>query len=145
MGKGEAACGPREVLVFARAKGKNKVGMDEISVVGLQKAKISKEAEVKSPLKPKQVSNEKDVVRLLDLGQSKDKKPKEKGRWKQLAREKGLAGTKLKIAQEDGIGTKRHGKIDKLEIEVERKRKKNCKDGFICDVLMSDETAVVTK
>ena len=44
VGKGEAACGPQEVLVFARAKGKNKVGMDEISIVGLQKAKISKEA-----------------------------------------------------------------------------------------------------
>ena len=79
------------------------------------------------------------------MGQSKDKKLKEKGRWKQLAREKGLAGTKLKIAHEDRIGTKRHGKIEKLEIDVERKRKKNCKDGFICDVLMSDETAVVTK
>ena len=65
LGKGDVAREQRKVQDVAKAKGKNKICGDEISVVGLQKGrKKGDESEVTSPLKPKQDTREEDVVGL---------------------------------------------------------------------------------
>ena len=61
---------------IAKAKGKNKICGDEISVVGLQKGrKKGDESEVTSPLKPKRDISEEGVVGYMDVGQSEEKRP----------------------------------------------------------------------
>ena len=87
LGKGDVACEQGKVQDIAKAKGKNKICGDEISVVGLQKGrKKGDESEVTSPLKPKHDISEEDVVGYIDMGQSEEKKPNARGSWKKLAK-----------------------------------------------------------
>ena len=60
----------------------------------------------------------------LDMGYNKDIRPKAKGKWNKLAREKGLVGDAIMTGQEGGIGFKRVGELENLEAEEDRKTKR---------------------
>nr|POE68439.1 hypothetical protein CFP56_20747 [Quercus suber] len=147
MGKGDVAREQRKTLDIAKVKGKNKIYVDETSVVGLPKeGKKGKETEVRSPLKPKQVTSEEVVVGFLDVGQNEEKKPNGKGSWKKLARAQGPAEGGAATAQkEEEVGKKRPRKIEKQEAEGVRKTKKKCEDASNGDVLMIDEMTMAAR
>ena len=111
-GEGEQVRASQQVLNFEQAKGKEKVGTDANSAVGL-----SEEHEVTSPLKPKQSIKAESEMGYLDMRQCKEKKPKSKGRLKKLARERGPQGDAVMLDHEGEIGLKRKGKLETLEEE----------------------------
>ena len=85
----------------AKAKGKNKICGDEISIVGLQKGrKKGDELEVTSQLKPKGDKSEEAIVGYMDVGQSEEKKPNARGSWKKVARAQGLIDSNA-VAQKE--------------------------------------------
>ena len=144
MGKGDVAHEQRKVQDVAKAKGKNKICVDEISVVGLQKGrKKGDESEVTSPLKPKQDTREEDVMGYMDVGLSEGKKSTARGSWKKLARAQGLTEKGNTATQkEEEVGTKRPRKIEKQNAEEVRKNKKKREEAPDSVALMTVETAV---
>ena len=144
LGKGDVAREQGKVQDVAKAKGKNKICGDEISVVGLQEGrKKGDESEVTSLLKPKKDTREEDVVGYMDVGLSEGKMSTARGSWKKLARAQGLAKKGNAIAQkEEEVGTKRPRIIEKQNTEEVRKNKKKHEEAPDSVVLMIVETAV---
>ena len=130
----------------AKAKGKNKICGDEISIVGLQKGrKKGDESEVTSPLKPKGDKSEEAVMGYMDVGQSEERKPNARGSWKKIARAQGLTDSNAVAQKEEEVGTKRSRKIEKQEAEEVRKNKKKREEAPDSDLLMTIETAVIAR
>ena len=121
----------RKVLYFEAAKENGKVGGDTNSAVGQQQQRRMEEVEVTSPVKPNINSLANGSIGLFDLGQSKEKKMKGKGRWKKLAREQNPKADAMMIAQESGAGDKRMGKIETIKAEEDRILKKTRETGKV--------------
>ena len=105
------------------------------------------EVEVTSLIKPNIDSLADGSIGLLDLGQSKEKKMKGKGRCKKLVREQNLKADAMMTTQESRAGDKRMGKIETLEAEGDRILKKTPETSKVPthnDKLLS-ETTVVAK
>ena len=79
----------RKVLNFEIVRNEDETPKNGHSVVGLQKENMLEEPEVTSLIKPNMDSSAHDEEGYLDMGY---KRPKAKGRWKKLAREKGPVG-----------------------------------------------------
>ena len=82
------------------------------------------EPKVTSPIKPNMDSSTHNEEGNLDMGYNKDMRPKAKGRWKKLAREKGPVGEVIMMGQKKGIGFKWLGDLEDLEVEEDRKTKR---------------------
>ena len=138
-GEGEQVRASQQVLNFEQAKGKEKVGTDANSAVGSQLVGLSEEHEVTSPLKPKQSTKAESEMGYLDMGQCKEKKHKSKGRLKKLVREKGPPGDVVMLDHEGEIGLKHKGKLETLEEEEDRKRKRKCVEVITSYILVPAE------
>ena len=136
---------PRKSSVLALAKGKEKVNRYENSVVGQQKSKEREEHEVTSPIKPNLISSAEDVVGFLDMGHSKENKPKTKAKWKKLPREQGPADDMDMTNQGNGLGTKRVSGIEALEVKENRVTKKTHEEFLFSDGQQTMETIMVAK
>ena len=82
----------RKVLKFEIVRNECETPKNGHSVVGLQKENMLEEPEVTSLIKPNMDSSAHNEEGYLDMGYNKDMRPKVKGRWKKLAREKGPVG-----------------------------------------------------
>ena len=114
----------RKVLNFEIVRNEDETPKNGHSVVGLQKENMLEEPEVTSPTKPNMGSSAHDDEGYLDMGYNKDMRPKAKGRWKKLAKEKGPVGDAIMMGQEKGIGFKRVRELEDLEAEEDRKTKR---------------------
>lgn len=86
-----------------------------------------------SPIKPKLVLEAEDVMGFLDMGHSKENKPKTKAKWKKLAREQGPVEDTDMTGQWSGLGTKCASRIVALEAEENRIPKKNREESLFSD------------
>lgn len=130
---------------MALAKGKEKVSIDENSVVGQKNSKERVEPEVISPIKPNLISEAEKVVGFLDISHGKENKPKTKAKWKQLARKQGQVSDIHMVDRKSGFGTKHVSEIEALEVKEKRVTKKTRVDGHSFDEQQTKEMAVVAR
>lgn len=107
--------------------------------MGCQSGRMLKEKEVVNPAEPIMDFSEFKEEGFLDLGcKIKDFGPKTIGRWKRLAREKGLNKEVDLLGQEKRSGLKRTGELEALETEenrkAKRKQRKNTKEAAVTAV-----------
>ena len=107
--------------------------------MGCQSGRMLKEKEVVNPAEPIMDFSEFKDEGFLDLGcKIKDFGPKTIGRWKRLAREKGLNKEVVFLGQEKRSGLKRTGELEALETEenrkAKRKQRKNTKEAAVTAV-----------
>ena len=124
MEKEELTRAIRKVLNFEIVRNEDETPKNGHLVVGLQKENMLEEPEVTSPIKPNLESSAHNKDGYLDMGYNKDIRPKAKGKWNKLAREKGLVGDAIMTGQEGGIDFKRVGELENLEAEEDRKTKR---------------------
>ena len=124
MEKEELTRPTRKYLNFEMLRNEGEMQKNGHSVVVLQKENMLEEPEVTSPIKPNLESSAHNKEGYLDMGYNKDIRPKAKGKWNKLAREKGLVSDAIMTGQEGGIGFKRMGELENLEAEEDRKTKR---------------------
>lgn len=112
--------------------------------MGQKKSKGRDEHEVTSLIKPSLISEAKDVVGFLDMGQSKESKPKTKAKLKKLAREKGPTDDTNMTDRENGLGTKHGSEIEALEVQKRKVPKKIRGELLLFAEQQAKETAMAT-